>query len=76
MNSVNALVNIAEDLKREIADREAHLEWLTVTFMPEGPKRERWIDLYGSELMSLVFILTKLRIALEKVKKELDEIKV
>ena len=76
MNSINAIINIAENLKSEITDRESNLERICVTFMPEGPERKRFGDLYGTELMTELVVLTKLRSALEKVQKELAEIKV
>ena len=76
MDSVVALINIAEDLKADIASREAFIELLSVLCPRDALEARRFKDRNGMLVMEEQFIITKLKVALESLQKEMAKIKV
>jgi hypothetical protein len=76
MDSIVALINIAEDLKADIASREAFIELLIVLCPRDELEARRFKDRNGMLAMEEQFIITKLKVALESLQKEMAKIKV
>jgi hypothetical protein len=76
MDSIVALINIAEDLKADIASREASIEFLISLCPKEELEARRFKDRNGMLVMEERFIITKLKVALASLQKEMAKIKV
>jgi len=76
MNSVVALINIAEDLKKDIASREAFIELLSVLCPRDEIEARRFKDRNGTLAMEETLIISKLKVALASLQKEMAKIKV
>ena len=76
MDSIVALINIAEDLKKDIASREAFIELLISLCPRDEIEAIRFRDRNGPLAMEERLIISKLEIALARLQKEMAEIKV
>jgi len=69
MDSIVALINIAEDLKTDIASREEFIELLSVLCPRDEMEARRFKDRNGTLVMEERFIISKLKVALENLQK-------